>query len=206
MAILTLPASPPFQTARFGLQSNTQVFTSPLSRASQTLELPGAVWKLNAKLPPIQSAANRAAWRSFLVQLRGQAGRFYAGDPAAATPRGAATGTPLIAGGSQTGSSLATDGWTAGVTGILKAGDYFAVTGGSRRELHMIVADANSNGSGSATLTFEPPIRSAPADNAPLIVSAATCIMMLTDDTVGWDEAEAAVHGFTLDAVEALFG
>jgi len=33
----------------------------------------------------------------------------------------------------------------------------------------MITADVNSDGCGSATLAFEPPIRSAPADNAPLI-------------------------------------
>ena len=157
MTTLVLPSSPSFQTATFGLRSNTQLFTSPLSGSMQTLEMPGAVWTLDAALPPIQNAAWAAAWRVFLTQLRGQAGRFYAGDPLRKVPRGTATGTPLVAGGSQTGASLATDGWTAGVTGVLLAGDYIAFSGGSgRRELHMVTADANSDGSGNATLSIEP--------------------------------------------------
>jgi hypothetical protein len=207
MTILTLPALPAFQTATFGLRSVTQLFTSPLSGGSQTQELPGAVWTLDAALPPIQDPAQRAAWRVFLVSLRGQAGRFYAGDPTGAVARGVATGTPLVAGAGQTGNSLATDGWTAGIAGILLAGDYIAFAGGGgRRELHLVTADAASDGSGNATLSIEPPIRSAPADNATLIVSSPTCIMMLKDPAVTWSEAEAAVHGFALSAVEALYG
>lgn len=205
MTILSLPVSPPFQKAKFSLRSNTQLFTSPLNRSSQTLELPGAVWGGDFTLPPIQDPAIAAAWAVFFVQLRGQSGRFYAGDPKGATPRGTPTGTPLVAGASQTGTSLTTDGWTPSKT-VFKAGDYFSVTGGSRREMKKIVADATSDGSGNATLTFEPPIRNSPADNAAITVSSATCIMMLADDTVSWDEAEASIWGFSFSAVEALFG
>lgn len=205
MSILTPPATPNFQKAKFSLRSNTSLFASPLNRSSQTLELPGAVWMADLTLPPIQDAAQRAAWRSFLVQLRGQAGRFYLGDPQGKVARGTPTGTPLVTGASQTGASLTTDGWTA-LTTVLKAGDYFSFTGGSRTELKMVTVDATSDAGGNATLTFEPPIRNSPADNAALTVSAATCIMMLTDDTVGWDEAEASVWGFAFSAVEALFG
>lgn len=201
-----MPTSPVPQTARFEQASNTQLFISPLSRSGQTLELPGAVWTLQAKMPPMQSAINRALWRSFFVQLRGRANRFYAGDPLHRTPRGIATGSPQVAGGGQTGTSLMTDGWTPSITGILKEGDYVAFTGGTRRELHMVVADVNSDGGGSATLSIEPPIRTAPPDNDAIITTAPTCIMMMTDTTLGWDEAEAAIVGFAFNAVEAPFG
>ena len=172
----------------------------------QTLEMPGAVWTLDAALPPIQNAAWAAAWRVFLTQLRGQAGRFYAGDPKRKTPRGAATGTPLVKGASQTGTSLLTDGWSFSTARILRKGDHVAFQGGSRRELHLVTADVASDGSGNATIPLEPPIRSAPADNAAIIVTAPTCIMMLADPTAGWDESEAGIYGFALSAVEALYG
>lgn len=206
MTILTLPALPAFQSATFRLASNTQLFTSPLSRSSQTLELPGAQWTLDARLPPLRDPDQVADWQVFFAQLRGQAGRFYAGDPLRKTPRGVATGTPLVKGGSQTGTSLLTDGWTSGVSRILRKGDHIAFQGGSRRELHVVTDDVASDGSGNATVPIEPPIRSAPADNAAIIVTAPTCIMMLADPTIGWDESEASIFGFAFSAIEALYG
>jgi hypothetical protein len=114
---------------------------------------------------------------------------------------GVATGTPLIQGGSQNVTydtakntwtqSLATDGWTNSVTGIVRAGDVFtianvfAVNPKTRAVLpflqqFVVTADANSGAStGPATLTISPPIitsgpyqtvNAAPADNAAITV------------------------------------
>ena len=97
MATLTLPATPSFRTSNFGLHSNTQIFRSPLDGSVQTLEMTGAQWGATFTLPPTQRAAF-AAWQAFLVKLRGSSGRFFAGDPDATTPRGVATGAPLVNG------------------------------------------------------------------------------------------------------------
>ncbi len=203
MTILSLPASPAFKTSKFGLRSNTQTFTSPLSGSVQTLEMPGARWTASYVLPPMKRDT-AAAWQAFFVRLRGQAGRFYGYDPDSRAPRGVATGTPLVNGGGQTGASLVTDGWTASVTGILKAGDYIAFDAGTGRELHMVVADASSNESGQATLTLEPPIRVSPLDNAALILSSASCVMMLATPDIAWDASETSVYGLAFEAVEAI--
>jgi len=205
MPILTLPAQPAFARSRFGLLSNTQQFVSPLNRSAQTLELPGARWFGEFTLPPMKRAL-AAPWQAFLAQLRGGAGRFYAGDPDGKVARGAATGTPLVNGAGQAGVNLATDGWTASVTGILKAGDYVAYDAGGVRQLHVLTADANSNGAGQATLAIEPAIRTSPADNAALTVSAATCVMRLVDDAqAAWDADAAGVYGLSFAAVESVF-
>ena len=86
---LTLPTSPAMAQSRFGLCSNTTLFRSPFTGQTQTQERAGARWQASYTLPPMKREA-AAVWQSFLLQLRGGAGRFYGYDPDAATPRGSA--------------------------------------------------------------------------------------------------------------------
>jgi hypothetical protein len=174
---VSMPASPGFVACRFGLETNTGRFESPLTKTVQRRLLGGARWIATYTLPPM-NRQQAAPWQAFLLSLEGSLNTFYGYDPDAKNPRGIATGTPLVKNGSQTGSSLTTDGWTASQTGIMKAGDYFSVNG----ELKMMTADANSDGSGNATLTFKPALRASPSDNAVITVSNPTCTMILVDD------------------------
>jgi len=81
---------------------------------------------------------------------------------------GAHGGTPLINGAGQTGASLTTDGWSSGVTGLLKEGDVFTIAGvfeinpqsyqSTGRLQHFVVtADVNSTGV-DATIPISPAI------------------------------------------------
>ncbi len=82
---------------------------------------------------------------------------------------GAYTGTPVVAGASQTGNSLVTAGWGASITGLLNVGDVFTIAGvnavnpesltstGSLRNF-VVTATANSSAAGSATLQIYPSI------------------------------------------------
>lgn len=171
----TLSAAP--AVCRFSLVPNTQRFESPLNRTVQTVELPGARWTATLEFRGISHADARTL-KAFFAQLRGMAGRFYLGDYSHRTPAGSAAGTPLVNGASQTGSSLITDGWTPSQSNLLLPGDYIGVNG----ELKIITAACSSDGSGNATLTFEPPLRAAPLDNAPITVAAPKCTMRLLDD------------------------
>lgn len=204
MTIFTLPGTPAIRRSRWGNTANNTVFRSPLDQAAQVLELPGAKWVATYTLPPM-GRAQAAAWQAFLLQLRGRAKRFYGFDPDARSPRGSGVGAPVVKGAGQTGTSLLTDGWAASQT-VLKVGDYFAydVTSGAGRQLHMVVADATTDGSGEVTLSFEPPIRTSPADNEALILTDASCAMMLSDPSVGWDADEISLYGIEFDAEEAF--
>jgi len=92
------------------------------------------------------------------------------GDPSGAVASGG--GSPLI---KDAGASLAVgdtvltvDGFTAGaVTGFAKSGDWFEVD----YYLYRLTEDANKNASGEVTFTFQPPLKTAPADNAPVTVT-----------------------------------
>jgi hypothetical protein len=60
----------------------------------------------------------------------------------------------------------------------LLPGDYVGIGG----ELKIITAVANVDGSHLATLTFEPPLRTSPADITPIVIAAPTAIFRLNDD------------------------
>ena len=191
MATLTMPATPEFASANFRLIANTQTFRSPLDGTVQTLELTGARWRANYNLP-VMTRAEAAAWQAFLASLKGQSGRFFGFDPAARTPRGSALGTPLVVGASETGESIATDGWDINETGLLLPGDFFEVNG----ELKLVTASVDSDGGGAATISFVPSLRASPANNAPITTANPRCTMMLeTDDSAAWDAEPGASAG-----------
>lgn len=198
MTILTWPvltrAAP--RLVRWGLTSNTMPFSSPLSGAMQTVEMPGARWRCSFTMENLVEA-DAALLQALLVQLRGQANRLLLHNFARPTPRGTATGTPLVNGASQTGVSLITDGWTAGIT-ALRTGDFFGVNG----ELKMVTADAVADGSGNATISFEPPLRSSPADNAAITTNKPLAIFMLSSPDSGWDTQPYRISNVPIDLIE----
>jgi hypothetical protein len=98
-------------------------------------------------------------------------------------PAGVATGTPLVnngAGYAIGAKSIATDGWTINITGIVKKGDLVKF-GHSKH--YTVQADVNSNGSGQATLTLEPGLAATIADNEPLTVMGEPGFMKMPPNT-----------------------
>ncbi len=201
MATLTLPTTPNFFSARFELIANTQVFSSPLDKTVQTLELTGARWQGNYSLP-IMVRATAAPWTAILTELLGMSGRFFGFDPVAKLPRGSGTGdSPLVKGASQTGKSLITDAWTIDQTGLLLPGDFFEVNS----ELKMVTASVDSDGSGDATISFVPSLRASPANNAVITQNNPTCIMrLLKDNSASWDLSGKQFYGISFVGIEAF--
>ncbi len=189
-----------FQSASFGLIPNTKRFTSPLSGDTQHLELAGARWLATFTFKTAKRS-EAAAVTAFVSNLLGGANTFYGYDPNATTPLGTGSGTPLVNGSNQVGRSLVTDGWATGQT-VLKAGDYFTVNG----EMKMVSADVTSDGSGNATITFVPALRTSPANNAPLTITSPTCLMVPTDDQQSqWQMDESGFYTIVFNAVETFF-
>lgn len=199
--ILTFPALPINQVS-WALQSNTQTFTSPLNRASQTLELPGAIWSAELSFRRLLLADQRLLV-AFLVQLRGAAGRFYLADPTLPQPQGSALGNPVVdLAGSSSKILIGSAGWTANAQGVLKAGD---MVGFSNDELKMVITDVNADATGKAVIAVEPPFRALPTDASSITTYAPTCIMRLTDDNqTRWQTRAPLKSDFSIQCVEAI--
>lgn len=178
------------------LIANTQSFTSDLNGITQTTELPGARWSASLTFTRL-NASEVKALRGFLTALRGKAGRFYLSpndSGVVVSPAG------LVAGGSQTGDTLDTDGWSAS-SAVLQAGDWIGVND----ELKMLSSDATTDGTGAVTLEFSPNLHSAPADNAAITTNRPTAIMRLVDDSQAqFQLSQANVYSVTLECIEAL--
>lgn len=179
MASITMPSYPAFRASNFYLKRNTRIFESPLNRSVQRLILPGDRWEAVYQLPKMRRQ-DALAWVVFFNQLRGSVNTFPAYDPEGRTPQGSASGSPTVDGGSQTGYTLDTSNWPTSTT-ILRAGDY--VSFGS--ELKMITSDIASDGSGNATLSFEPAIRTSPSNGSAVTYQNTTVEMIITDDDIG---------------------
>jgi hypothetical protein len=123
---LAMPSSP--SPSRMVMRAQTQVALSesPFTLEQQAQEHQGNRWRAEIELPRMERA-DAEEWASFYLKLRGRNGTFLLPAYGAKTARGVATGSPQVAGTGQTGPSLATFGWTASQTGILKAGDYAQV-------------------------------------------------------------------------------
>jgi len=201
---LSLPSVLGFAEMQITPNSVVGVGVSPWTGEQQVQAMAGEWWTGNFRLPDDMTRADAEAWIAFLVSLNGRQGTFLAGDPLGATARGAATGTPLVKGAAQTGKTLLTDGWTSGLTGILKAGDWIQLGSGSSTHLHKVVQDANSDGSGNATLEIWPSLRGTTADNAAITVSACKGLWRLNLGGVGWTINDVRIGGIAVPCVEAL--
>ena len=196
---IDLPSTPSPASIRIYPRSVVAVAVSPFSGTQQAYQHQGQVWQADIQLPPMRRE-DAAPWMAAFLQLNGRYGTFRLGNEAMRTPRGAATGTPLVKGASQTGQSLITDGWTAGVTGILKQGDHIQI----ESRLYMVMVDADSDVLGNATLDIWPRLRSAPADNAAITVSNCKGLFRLTNNEMPWTHKPGGIVELSFSAVEAI--
>lgn len=197
MAEITLPSQPYAQSVQWRLTMPSQMNVSEWTGSRQVLPSGRGWWECNYSLPPIVGRKEFEPWQAFLAKTQGTANTFRVRvDTKRQSPY--FSYTVLVNGGSQTGRTIDTDGWPAGTT-ILRAGQF--VTIGD--QLLQLTENVTSNGSGEATLTFEPPIRVSPADNAAVEWQEPYCLMYLTEQPFYTGEA-GAVFGLSLQLREAF--
>lgn len=177
---------------------------SPWTREEQIFEHQGQLWLLEAAYPPKVGRAAAEPILAALGSLRGKAGSFLLGDTNARTPRGSVAGTPLVDGASQTGNSLATKGWTPSATGVLLAGDYIQLGSGATQRLYKLLADADADGAGLATLEIWPRLRESPADSAALTTSDCKGVFRLAGNARPWSVRPPSIYDIALQAREAI--
>lgn len=182
---------------------------SPFSFNSQTYDWGAARWQGELTFETYafgDRADDRAALKAFLMECNGKVNTFNYGDAEylAFGGRGVLTGTPLVKGASQSGKTLLTDGWTPGTTNIVKGGDYIQLLTTSSAQLYMVTSNANSDGSGNATLQLNRPLLTTPADNAVITVASPKGVFKLADNNMGWQADPSGRSKIVIPIVEAL--
>jgi hypothetical protein len=175
MATVTYPSTPKPSGMSWRLVMPSQTNVSEWTGRRQTVASGRGWWECQITLPPIVGTTNVNTWRSFIAKARGRANDFQI--PVDRTAQSASTATPLVNGASQTGRTLATDGWPVSTT-VLVAGQFVTIN----NQLLQLTENITSNGSGVATLTFEPPIRTSPSDNAAIEYKNPYCLMYFVEE------------------------
>ena len=175
MATITYPATPKPQGMSWRLVMPSQTNVSDWSGRRQTIASGRGWWECQVTFPPIVGTSRVNAWRAFIAKSRGKANDFQV--PVDPTAQSSAVATPLVNGANQKGRTLSTDGWPVSST-VLQAGQFITIN----NQLLQLTENVTSNGSGVATLTFEPPVRVAPSDNAAIEFKNPYCLMYLVEE------------------------
>jgi hypothetical protein len=175
MSTITLPSTPKPQSLTWRLIQPAQVNVSSWTGGRQVLPSNRGWWECQLTLPPIVTTALVNPWRSFIAQMRGTVNDTQI--PVDATAQSAIANTMLVNGANQTGRSINVDGLPNSTT-VLTAGQFVTIG----NQLLQLTANVTTNASGQATLSFEPAIRNAPADNAVVEFKNPYCLMCFTEE------------------------
>ena len=165
------PASVPFKECNYAIERSLRVFDNPFGGGQQQVDHGGALWELEVKLANL--SREQAGQVLGLLAEHGRTGILIPDAPHA-TPLGSGGGEPVTVGENQ-GGRMAITGAEANKPGWLKAGDLIQV--GSH--MHLLTRDGNTDGSGSATLSIFPYLRTLPAPGTRVLTRHCACLMQL---------------------------
>jgi len=196
---LQIPNIKSFKSVRLYAINAIGIARSPFTFATQVQDFSGQSWGADVTFPDMKRE-DAELFNSFLLSLMGQKGTFYLGDPLGKNPRGQASGSPKVNGANQTGNRVITNGWTNSVTGILEAGDYIQIG----QNLYKTLEDADSDGSGNATIEIFPRLATSPADNESIVTQNAVGVFRLTENiTPIFDVGIEKLYSIGFSCVEA---
>ena len=141
---------------------------------------------------------------AFIMKQRSQKENFTIIPPEVEDARGNVSGTVLVNGTHAIGDTTIN---IDAMTGTLKAGDF--VKFASHSKVYMVVADATADGSNEATITIEPPLRTALVDDSVVTYDNVPFTVHLTNDiqefgVVGADGSGNLLYKFEIDVEEAI--
>ena len=141
---------------------------------------------------------------AFIIKQRSQKENFTIIPPEVEDARGNVSGTVLVNGTHAIGDTTID---IDAMTGTLKAGDF--VKFASHNKVYMVVADATADGSNEATITIEPPLRTALADDSVVTYDNVPFTVHLTNDiqefgVVGADGSGNLLYKFEIDVEETV--
>lgn len=195
----TYPTTPKVQQVALQSLQPTRISTGQnLKRQARTR---GAQrWGIKFTYPQMLRS-EFAPLHAFLLSQRGQADTFTTTLPGHTSPRGSWLGSPIVNGPSQSGRTINLRGLTANQTGIAKAGDLIKFP--SHSKVYMVTADANSDSSGTSSVSIEPALIATPDDGEAPVTTNVPFNVALASDTLDANISPGVLYGMEVNLVEA---
>ena len=168
-------------------------------------QIQGQHFSFTLQYPPM-TRADFAPVMAFIMKQRSRKENFTVTFPSYLNAQGNETGTLLVNGvHAVADTTIAIDAFAGDGAGRLKAGDLIKF---SHNKVYMVVEDVTSS-SNSATVTIEPPLREALADNSSVTYDSVPFTVYLTSDVQEFSTAQTDKDGnllftYEFDVIESL--
>ena len=195
-----LPTTPVFNAMNFKDESNTLISISDSGRRFSR-KIDNQRWKFTCKYVNL-SRAEFAPILAFITKQRGAKETFTITPPKIKDALGSETTTISVNGVHAVGdSTIAIDGFNADSAGSLKAGDFLKFA--SHTKIYMVVADVTPS-SNAATVTIEPPIIEALADDSTVTYDDVSFTVYLEGTVQTYDLGINDLYNYEFDVCEAF--
>jgi len=197
----------PISTSKFetmGIQSiQPTLISKSISGKKLSRTIDAQRWAFTISVITSTRATAYGELMAFMVKQRSGKENFTVVPPEIEDARGNISGTVLVNGVHAVGdTTIAVDA----MTGSLKAGDFLKF---AHDKIYMVVADVTADGSNEATITIEPPLTTALADDSSVTYDDVAFTVHLTNDVqefgiVGVDKDGNNLYKYEFDVEETL--
>jgi len=181
--------------------NQTTIVSTSISGRRQARQLQNQRWEMTVSFPPM-TRTNFAPIFAFINSQRGRKETFTYTPPIIDDALGTETGSVLVNGVHAVGdTTIAMDAFAGDGAGRFKAGDYIKFA--SHDKVYMVVSDVTSS-SNAATVTIEPPLTTALADNSAVTYDSVPFTVALKNDVQEFQIGQDALFRYELDFIEVL--
>ena len=201
----------PISSAKFETLGIKSIQTTIISKSDSgkrlARQIDGQRWGFTASIITSTRSSVYGELMAFIIKQRSGKETFTIIPPEIEDARGNETGTILVDGVHAVGdTTIALDGFAGDGAGRFLAGDFISFN--SHSKVYMIVADVTSS-SNAATVTIEPPLTTALANNGAVTYDNVPFTVYLTSDLQEFGTAGADVNGnllykYEMDVEESL--
>ena len=190
------PTTPEFSSVGFSSEQKTITSTTDSGKMF-AVQVDGQRFKFSASYPPM-TRSEFAPVYAFIMKQRSQKETFQIALPDLKNAKGDVSGTITVSGIHSAGDTTID---ITGITGTIKAGDFVKFGHG---KVYMVVADATGDVSNNATITIEPPLRTALSNAESVTYDGVEFTVRLTNDVQQFNTGDIDTYRFEVDFIEAL--
>lgn len=176
--------------------------TYTLSGKRSVKQFAAQYFSFSVQMPPMKQS-DFQAFHAFLVKQKGSFDTFTFRYPLNNLGADKNNASVAVNGVHAIGdSTIAMDGFTVSTNDVFKAGDLIKFNG--HNKVYMVTGDANSSAGGAATISIEPPLQAALANNEDIDTNQPSFTVALVQDDLLYATDASGFFSLSFDVREVL--